>query len=50
MPGIEEVNINAYDDIEVIMNSGEVSRSRINSVPPNKPLMWCEDASLPAVW
>ena len=48
-PGVEEVNINAYNDIEVIMNSGAASRSLKSSHLPSTPSMWCAECSAPAV-
>lgn len=38
-PGVEEVNINAYNDIEVIESSGRSIKILINSVRPSTPSM-----------
>ena len=47
-PGIEEVNINAYNDIEVI--EAAASKSRTSFPPRSTPLMWCAVCSTPAAW
>ena len=47
-PGIEEVNINAYNDIEVIEPAAAASRSRTSFLLRNTPLMWCGVCSTPA--
>ena len=40
-PWVEEVNINAYNDIKVIMNSGHSIKIPDRFSSPSTPLMWC---------
>ena len=50
MPGVEEVNINAYDDIEVIMNSGRSIKIPERFSSPSRPSTLCAGCSPPAAW
>ena len=40
-PWVEEVNINAYNDIKLIMNSGHSIKIPDRFSSPSTPLMWC---------
>lgn len=41
MDGIEEVNVNAWNDIEVIHQGGRSEKSRSTSLLRSRPSTWC---------